>query len=932
MRREREVASQAPLPRVVQSLNEAPHPVQAAPPQVTQVSAPLTHQVSDFAAQAAEALRAPAQTAAAATSGFWSDLWSGLQGSQQLPSSAMPPAQASMHNPPPERVGQSADYYSSHVPTSQVSQAQASGSGIQGAPSGGAPPLIPVSLPPGENHGRASGNPALDAVLLGVQQLQALQAQNLSGSKKADAPEQVKTGITAFPKLAAPNPAGGSLEFQDWLQLIAGSMGDFSDSSQLWWSSVVQITRDAYERWVTASPIERLGVEPDDRPEIIEGKWGRVNARACVMLMDALDPVVKADLIARKANHSATHILFRLYTTYQPGGTGERNLVLSNLQNPQVIHDATAGVAALRDWGRWYQRCIDFGMNLPDPMVLVGALTSMTKPISKDTEVTWRTEMVKSTLQLHARPTAEAVKAYHRHLLAEFEALATSQVPKKGGSGNPTPNLALKAMDGNAGGASGGQGGGTKGGGKGKIQCKYFLSQKGCKYGSNCKNVHSMNELSKGDRFKKCLNCGSEEHRAKDCDRPNKAGKSGPKEQTPKPTTQVAQVTPSTSVASTSQSVVQATPVLSPDLLHQAAEMYRQLQALHAPQATHPLPLQAPQATQPLPAPAPEGSGSHQPSGTSQPSIKRLAITSIMPASCFASSHVESPNLGCPNPPSQAENGGLGGPEARFKGENGHSCPKSTFSARELGLGPEEGLCPKPIAYALLDSGATHPMRQAKDQREWDDALEVQVTLAGDNSTLMRLTQSGTLLLPPLERAGSVQPIVPMGAVIEQLGYSLVWSAGSCKLYPPNGKALRLRVKNGCPEVVESQALTLISRLEEHKLQQVEELRRRTEQGKDRIRQAKLAMDKTWWDHLVDYVSSPNTGSGKWPCQQRRSFRRFPTKRCKAFSPHKVLMRNPFGKLSRRHSHTSTGGGGRHCISPRIGLSICLPVPNPTNH
>ena len=133
------------------------------------------------------------------------------------------------------------------------------------------------------------------------------------------------------------------------------------------------------------------------------------------MLMDALDPVVKADLIARKANHSASQILFRLYTTYQPGGTGERTLVLSNLQNPQVIHDATAGVAALRDWGRWYQPCIDFGMNLPDPMVLVGALTSMTKPmISKDTEVTWRTEMVKSTLQLHARPTAEAVKAVGR--------------------------------------------------------------------------------------------------------------------------------------------------------------------------------------------------------------------------------------------------------------------------------------------------------------------------------------------------------------------------------------------------------------------------------------------------------------------------------------------------------------------------------------
>ena len=185
-------------------------------------------------------------------------------------------------------------------------------------------------------------------------------------------------------------------------------------------------------------------------------------------------------------------------------------------------------------------------------------------------------------------------------------------------------------------------------------------------------------------------------------------------------------------------------------------------------------------------------------------------------------------------------------------------------------------------------------MRQAKDQREWDDALEVQVTLAGDNSTLMRLTQSGTLLLPPLERAGSVQPIVPMGAVIEQLGYSLVWSAGSCKLYPPNGKALRLRVKNGCPEVVESQALTLISRLEEHKLQQVEELRRRTEQGKDRIRQAKLAMDKTWWDHLVDYVSSPNTGSGQMAVSTAPFFQEVPDKALQGILPPQGVDAEPF--------------------------------------
>ena len=57
---------------------------------------------------------------------------------------------------------------------------------------------------------------------------------------------------------------------------------------------------------------------------------------------------------------------------------------------------------------------------------------------------------------------------------------------------------------------------GTKGGGKGKT-CKYFLSPKGCKYGAACRSPHSMAELSKPERFKKCLNCGSEEHRAAEC-------------------------------------------------------------------------------------------------------------------------------------------------------------------------------------------------------------------------------------------------------------------------------------------------------------------------------------------------------------------------------------------------------------------------------
>ena len=263
VRRETVVAGSAPVAPITR--DEVPRP----PLQDAQVHTPIAYQVHDAAAQAVEALRAPAQTAAAATSGLWSNFWSGLQGSQRLPSNATPPG----------RVGQ---------PSSSTAGAQ--GDSTSSAPASSRNPgfgrdqgfrlWFPVScshqcpnptcsscsgqhcssssqcVAGGTQGPPTSGNTVLDAVLLGVQQLQTLQAQHISSGKKEDAPETVKTGITTFPKLASPDPAGGSLEFQDWLQLIAGLMSDFSDSSQVWWSGVVQVSKDAYDKWVVASPIE----------------------------------------------------------------------------------------------------------------------------------------------------------------------------------------------------------------------------------------------------------------------------------------------------------------------------------------------------------------------------------------------------------------------------------------------------------------------------------------------------------------------------------------------------------------------------------------------------------------------------------------------------------------------------------------------------
>ena len=218
-------------------------------------------------------------------------------------------------------------------------------------------------------------------------------------------------------------------------------------------------------------------------------------------------------------------------------------------------------------------------------------------------------------------------------------------------------------------------------GGKVKSHASISFHKRGANMEVVAKNVHSMNELSKGDRFKKCLNCGSEEHRAKDCDRPNKAGKSGTQRTNPQ-ANHPGSSGHSFHISCIHLAIRRYRPLLSLARISSIRQLrctvsFRHCKLLRLLSHCHcPLPRRK---------------------GTSQPSIKRLAITSIMPASCFASSHVESPNLGCPNPPSQAENGGIGwarglGLEAKMA----TSAPSPPSRLENWDLGQKRDFAPNP--------------------------------------------------------------------------------------------------------------------------------------------------------------------------------------------------------------------------------------------
>ena len=111
-------------------------------------------------------------------------------------------------------------------------------------------------------------------------------------------------------------------------------------------------------------------------------------------------------------------------------------------------------------------------MSPPDTTVLSQSLTTITSQVlAHNEEAQFRTFMLRAVLKMDAQPTSTAVLEYHKHLLAECEALAMSkpaEATKPGVRALGTPNSPP---------------GGKAGGQAGKHLCKFFLGASGCKRG-----------------------------------------------------------------------------------------------------------------------------------------------------------------------------------------------------------------------------------------------------------------------------------------------------------------------------------------------------------------------------------------------------------------------------------------------------------------
>ena len=118
--------------------------------------------------------------------------------------------------------------------------------------------------------------------------------------------------------------------------------------------------------------------------------------------------------------------------------------------------------------------------------------------MASNQDLAFKMNVARQALQLDQNPSLDKALAFHRHALAEVDSLVTNQGSAAGpqvkamNTPSPLPKTGAKAP------------------------CKYFLSEKGCRK-PKCSFAHDMSGLDKATRSRKCLRCGSESHRAKEC-------------------------------------------------------------------------------------------------------------------------------------------------------------------------------------------------------------------------------------------------------------------------------------------------------------------------------------------------------------------------------------------------------------------------------
>eukprot|EP00439_Symbiodinium_sp_Y106_P044585 s732_g5.t1 len=556
-----------------------------------------------------------------------------------------------------------------------------------------------------------------------------------------------------------PDLGDAAVEFNDWIYVTEQMLGALTDSASGWFSMCLACAREAYARYQGASALERLSIEPALPEALKDAKWYRLERRVLSLLLASMTKGVREDTITHRVD-SVAGVLYRLHVLYQPGGTSERTMILKHLEGAPSTEDPSDAVTQLRRWKRHLTRAEEMAISLPDASLqLKGIETIISRAVERLPDVKFRLALAKNELNLASAPNSEAVAKFYPHALAELQ-----QVTGPDKRTQDTARVKGLTATTTQGPGTGGSTTPTASPKKGKNPCKFFTTEAGCKRGLACQYSHEF--LSKADRKQRCWTCGSTTHRQQDC--PTTAGtqKGGRRSQESTATAASSATTPATAS--------------SPTLARTAA---------NEPE---------------IPA------SSTSTSNNEAPAVNQPA-TSSTTSMDEGSSHREEMKKLLREANSMLSKIKL----MKMKtDETNQATEDLELLLRSAGL-DQHGL-------ALLDNGASHPFRGAVDEEERRRAKPVKVELADGRSIDLRQTSTGTLLKE--DRRDPQPPIVPLGSLVQQLGCSLTWSKkGGLKVSHPVHGPLEVKMHGNCPMIAETEALRLISEIEDRNLQALQQ-------------------------------------------------------------------------------------------------------------
>ena len=601
--------------------------------------------------------------------------------------------------------------------------------------------------------------------------MQALQNRILDGKDedRSNEAEIVQNQPHPLPELCEWDPSTGPIDLGDWLSLIEPIMSDLSKSSATWWSKLMLEASSWYEDHQQLPPLSRLSHDPIPSSSLRDPRWSRLEKRAATMLLRALPQQARDEMVSSK-RLSAFAIVCQLLKSYQPGGLGEKELVLKSLETPVEASTIGEAVTGLRKWTRWRRRASELQITEPDPFLLLKGLNRLIrKPLESHRDLAFRINLARSTLQVDATPTSKSVTSFASHLLAECEQVAHQEMtPKKPKEKNEDRSKTMRLKRIEEEGKAGGKG---KDAGKEnwepreRFPCKFFNGDGGCKKGKECRYLHELK-----DEKRRCYNCGSVDHISPNCNRPRGGDVNASRNKAAKIEGEEVQGNASRDATSPPEEGEQG--AVMKNLLEEANKMLKSLTS------------------------EPSGSGV----GGTTGSLSR-ATTS--------------------------RGGDANREEVMDRLQKQlDELRQKTLRISRMATSEKRG---------LLDSGATHALRPMRTGEDGKDLVNVRVTLADGGLVDLKMNPMGTMVI----NRQDVEPIVPMGAMIRELGCRVLWEGDQVKVEHPSRGSLPVSCEEGCPLIPRSLALDLIQELED--LKKGVELRRVSFEG-----------EMKWMRELVD--------------------------------------------------------------------------------